>query len=281
VRATLLARVDPQAPELASVHRPMMRIAGLGLWVVAGLSTLFITWALRVDDAVAVLSNGMQQLRWLAPFGAVSLVVAGVGTIAFAGAAAGTRRRATVLALIGAVLHLPLAWLYWLTQVEIDAGYSVAYFDAAFTGPRAVDRAATGLIFNLLLGLIVLLLRPAARSLVRRSAVLRRKAVDRQTLLAMTACLTIGGVGYALLMFNALQGHTSLEAAGSMGTLLVGLGSVLLTIASVGVAYDTLLLMPVVLRRPLSLEDVFVGKAQSSPVSDPEHVAQEDTVGSA
>lgn len=281
VRATLLARVDPKAPELATVHRPVMRVIGLGLWVVAGLGTLLITWALRVDDAAAVLANGMQQLRWLAPFGAVGLVLAGLGTLAFAGATAGTRRRATFLALLGSLLHLPLAWLYWRMQVEIDAGHGVAYFDGAFTGRLAVHRAAIGLSFNLLLGLIVLFLRPAARSLVKRSAVLRRKAVDRQTLLAMTASLTVGGVGHGLLMFNAMQGHTSLEAMGSLGTLLVGLGSVLLTIASVGVAFDTLLLMPVVLRRPLSLEDVFAGKSVPASPSTPQPVSREETVESA
>ena len=111
--------------------------------------------------------------------------------------------------------------------------------------------------FNVLLMLIVLCLRPSARQLVKRSAVLRRKAVDRQTLLMMVASLTIASLGQALLFLSMTPLWVAPQGLESLGTVMVGLGSVLLTMAAIATAFDTCLLVPVILRAPRSLADVF------------------------
>lgn len=258
VRATLLAIVDPLAPELSPVHRPRLRVAALSLWAAAGVFLVVLTWGLRLDDAMTVLSNGSRQLRWLTPIGSAAVIAAGLGTLGFVGATAAATRRLCLTALLASVLHVPLAWLYWQIHVLQDAMFPLPYFDAAYGGERGADRALFALAFNGLLAVIVVLLRPSARLLVKRSAVLRRKAVDRQALLMLIASLTIASVGQLLLFLSMTSLWVAPEGLGSLGTVMVGLGSVLLTMAATAAVYDTCLLMPVVLRRPRSLEDVFM-----------------------
>jgi len=255
--ATLLARVDPKAPELLPVRLPRLRVAALSLWVAAGMFLVIFTWGLRLDDAMTVLSQGSRQLRWLAPLGSAGLACAGLGTLAFVGSTARSSRKVSLLALGGAVLHAPLAWLYWMIQVRQDAVFPVAYFDAAFGGERGAQRALLAIAFNVLFVVVVLMIRPSARILVKRSAVLRKRAVDRQTMLMMIASLTIATAGQLLLFLSMTSWWNAPEGLGSLGTVMVGLGSVLLTMAAIATAVDTCLLMPVVLRGPRSLADVF------------------------
>ncbi len=257
LRATLLALVDPKAPELAPVRAPRLRVAALVLWVLMGSFLVVLTWGLRLDDAMTVLSNGSRQLRWLTPLGMVAVLLAGVGTLAFVGATGAVTRRQSAMALAAALLHVPLAMVYWQIHGQIDAVFPLPYFDAAFGGERGAERALLCVVFNLLLALIVVLVRPAARVLVKRSAVLRRKAVDRQALLMMIASLTVVMVGQVMLYLSMAMWWNAPDGLESLGTVMVGLGSVLLTMAVTAAVYDTILLLPVVLRRPRSLQDVF------------------------
>ncbi len=264
VRATLLARVDPKATELRRITRPRLVAAGLVCWSVGGLVALLVTWVMRLQDAVAAFGGGGFGRPFDAvPLGLAALVLSGLGALALVRPHAGIPARKTWSAILAVALYVPLAYLYWLVLARLDQG-TVPYFATPTTPhPEEMVRTMARLATALVLGLIILGMRPMARVLVARSAVLRRRAVDRQTLYASLASLGITMLGdLASLIEHALHGPV-LDAFSDIDVFLIGLGSVLLTVAVFGVVADSIRLVPVVMHRPLGLADILTEPARS------------------
>src|SRR5690606_12139500 len=85
---------------------------------------------------------------------------------------------------------------------------------------------------------ILLALRPNARQLVARSLVLRTGRVDRQTIYATAAAVGVAMVGDCLRMIASQLPVADRPFIGGVGTILVLVGSMLVTLALVGAAVD-------------------------------------------
>lgn len=275
VRATLLARVDPHASELRPIPRPRVVALGLALWSGGGLAAVLATWAMRLQDALAAFTAA-PPARPLdsAPFGLFAITVSGVGAALLIRPHAGIPPRKSWAAAGACLLYAPLAALYWLIHRSIDGSGLVPFFDTGVVAtPQEELRTILRLATAVLIGLIILGMRPVARVLVARSAVLRRRAVDRQTLYASLAALGVAALGDVASLAERLLHGPMLDALGDTDVFFVGLGSVLLTVAMVGVFVDSLRLMPVVLHRPLGITDVLrePERPSSAPSAEAAH----------
>jgi hypothetical protein len=103
-------------------------------------------------------------------------------------------------------------------------------------------------------------LRPNARLLAARSLLMRMGRVDRQPLRAMAAAIGIAAAGDLIHLLNSRPDWALSRATQSAGNLLIAVGSMLLTVGLVGVLLDTLRLVPVLVRPPLSIGKV-MGRA--------------------
>jgi hypothetical protein len=104
--------------------------------------------------------------------------------------------------------------------------------------------------------IIVLGLRPNLRLLTARSLVLRMGRVDRQTMIGLAAAILVLASGDLLHIFAARLPLGAGNAAFIMGILLIAVGSMLLTVGIVGVLVDCTRIVPVVLRPPISRQQV-------------------------
>jgi hypothetical protein len=254
VRATILARVDPYAGVLQPIAFPRMIAAGLLLWVVGGMLAAVLTWSLRIADAVEVLTNTGVSTGRLIQGGVLAIAVSAVG----AGASLivphrGVPRRQIVLAFGAVLAYIPLMFIYWELHAVYDPPRVRPYLERFSPD---TTRAMLRLASAAMLLIIVLGLRPNLRLLTARSLVLRMGRVDRQTMIGLAAAILVLASGDLLHIFAARLPLGAGNAAFIMGILLIAVGSMLLTVGIVGVLVDCTRIVPVVLRPPISRQQV-------------------------
>ena len=267
VRGTLLALVDPKAPELEPVRHPRAAAFGLVMWSTGALFAAVMVWFMRLGDLFAVSFATGARLPWLPMLAVLGVVVCGVGAVLALVKPFQTTPDKDKLAAIGAALAFgPLALIMWKIHNQVDPMMAVVYFDEA-PGPT---RIALRLAASVLIAVIIIGLRPNALSLADRSMVFRTKRVDRQSMYALIAALGVASAGDVLMLFasdSIPKGVADLTAFSA--TAFIGIGSLLLTIGLYGMVVDTIRLYPVVRRQPLGLADVLadedeLGLARSS-----------------
>jgi len=260
VRATILARIDPRATEIQPIPRPRLVAAGVMCWALGALAAACLTWMIQVAHVAELMRGAAWNVSWCRWASVLALLVSGLGALTLARPHPGITARNVVLALIAAAAYAPLAWLHWQVVGVLDAIAPPPYFARGGTVEElAFDRLYLRLAMSGVMAVMVLCLRPNLRLLVARSLVLRTGRVDRQTMYAVLASVAVVALGDAMgLLAEVLRGPLR-DVTAISSLFLVAVGSMLLTIGLAGLLIDSWRLLPVLLRRPLALGDVFGG----------------------
>lgn len=235
VRATILSIVDPLASELRPIPHRRVVAGGLVLWAVCALLAALLCWlphALELAGRLGI--AGPTPIR-ASTLVFVLILLAGVGAIGLARPHAGVPIRTTALCLLGALLHIPLAWT--IAEILSLAESSRAWSFVHGWRPSRSD-AVLGTTSAALLAATLLLLRPAIRLLVARSLVMRTGRVDRQTLYAMAACAALLAAGHALGYWSSVLPGVGSVIGRTLALTLLVFGSLLLTIGFAGSVAD-------------------------------------------
>jgi len=266
IRVTLLAVVDPKAKELQPIAFPLATATGLVTWAAAGVTAVLGIWVLRGGDISGIFAlpawNPAWIETWLPRMITVCVALSGVGAIAFVRPHRRIPRQQVYAAAAGVLCYVPLTLITWRLHGVLDAAQPSPYFG---TGVESVtiERSILRLMAGALIAAIALSLRPNGRLLVARSMLMRTGRVDRQTLLALAASAGVAAIGDALQLVSTYLPEGANELARLCGSLVIGLGSLLLTIGLVNLLIDVLRIRPVVVAAPLSLEAA-LGENQGS-----------------
>jgi len=261
VRATILAKIDPQAEELAPLLTPRLTAYGLAGGVLAGAVATFAFWALRAVDALSRFTpldapaGFVYAMRWLA---LVSLIAAGAGAMALIRPWRKTGGGQIALALLALPCFAVMLWAAHRVVFLIDATHAAPYFAADVSFARTSTRLVfTGAVIGALL-----CVRPAARRLARRSMAMRAGRLNRQTVFAMCGALLVASLGdcFRLATLSTPSGFD--DALDIAGTLLIFAGSTLFTVGAVLSAADAVRVARVLLRPAPSLRQVVAGAAR-------------------
>jgi hypothetical protein len=266
VRATILAKIDPQAEELAPLLTPRLTAYGLAGGVIAGCVATVLMWLIRSGDAfehflhmeAPTIITG-PPIRWAMLF-----------TIAFAGlctlAVVRPVRTTTPGQIIASLLAIPFLsvtiWAMHRILFVIDASRSAPYFVAQ----PAVDRIGMHLLVTASVILALLFVRPSARRLARRSMAMRAGRLNRQTVLAMCGALLLTAVGDGMRLGTMSASAGFDDALDIAGSLLIVVGSLLFTLGVFLSAVDAVRVARVLLRPAPTLRDI-VGGRSTQPVS--------------
>lgn len=244
IRATVLARVDPRASELAPVRHPRLVAWGLLAWTWGACVAAVCAWALRLAAYFAPDSPIQYHLDPLLYLVFLGVVVSGIGATALISPQERLSVRHRLCAIGGVACYIPVFWALW----ALHTGESGA-MDLAGRGAY-VERVMLGLgLIGIAMGL-----RPNGRALTARSFLMRQGMVDRQTLAGLAGAVALAMLGDAM---NALIFES--EAWRFIGRLLVLCGSVLVSLGLVGMLVDAWRIRGVVLQPPLSLGQLLAG----------------------
>lgn len=257
IRVTLLAVVDPWAKELQPIRFPFLTAAGLILWAASAVVAALGIWLLRGGDISGVFGfspwSTLWAQTWVPRVVAGSVAISGVGAIAFVRPHARIPVWQIAAAGLGVLCYIPLVWLTWRLHAVLDSAHPSPYFGSG-GGVVSVERSVLRILAGLLIIAIALCVRPTGRLLVARSMLMRSGRVDRQTLLALAASAGVAMIGDLLHLVSLHLPEGSNELARLSGSLVIGLGSLLLTIGFVNLFIDSLRIRSVVVAPPLSLE---------------------------
>lgn len=253
ISTTVLARVDPHASELRPIALPKLTGVGIVVWSVSGLLCALVTWWLRLAPPLGVGRSFQPELAKLATG---LILLSGVASLAHVRPHDEIPPRRILGATVGVLLYLPLAWIYWRISGVLDPSMPPGVLPGSVLSEQ---RTVLSLLSSAIIALIVLLQRPNARDLAVRSLVMRRGAVDRQTLVALAAAVSVMILGNLVHLCAGLVPFDVGEIVRTVGTIVIGVGAILTTIGLLNVVIDTLRLFPVVTQPPLAIEDV-VGK---------------------
>ncbi|MBX3389768.1 MAG: hypothetical protein KF691_09980 [Phycisphaeraceae bacterium] len=259
IRGTILAKVDPHATELQPIYFPRLTSIGLLAWPLCGLFAALCIWCVRASELA-----GRPAPGWVSDAAVIATLLSGLGAIALIKPHAQIAADGIARAVVGVLLYLPLALAYHIVLTRIDAVSPTPFLAL---GQLSVERSAVRLICDLLLMIIIACLRPNARLFVHRSMLLRSGKVDRQTMLAMVGALGVVAIGDSIhLVGTQLSGGLE-QIAQVLGTVLIAVGSMFLTVGIAGVVVDITRIIPAVLSPPISLESVTDGQFSGSILS--------------
>jgi len=257
VRATLLAKIDPHASEIQPLVHPYLSAVGMQVWAFAALLAALATWLLRGADLAYVFGLNRPAGGWpgdVVPRAVpILILISGVGACALIRPHGRIRVRFILAAAASCAAYLAVALIAWRIHVQLDAWSTSVLFGA---GPKPIERSLLRIASDVLIAAIALGLRPNARLLVGRSMLLRSGNVDRQTLAALAGASLVSLLGDLIHVAASMMDPPRAELVRLTGTMLIGLGSTLLTIGLIGVAWDCVRLWPATVAPPLSLEDV-------------------------
>ncbi len=266
VRATILARIDPRATEIQPIPRPRLVAVGVMCWSVGALAAACFTWLIQISHVAELMRGATWNVSWCPGAGVLAILVSGLGALTLARPHTGIPARNIVLALIAGGAYVPLAWLHWQIVGVLDSVAPPPYFArGGIVEDLVADRLYLRLAMSGVMAVMVLCLRPNLRLLVARSLVLRTGRVDRQTMYAVLASVAVVALGDVMgLLAGVLRGPLG-DVTAISSLFLVAVGSMLLTIGLAGLVIDSWRLLPVLLRRPLALGDVFGGDEPETP----------------
>lgn len=246
VRATLLARVDPQADELQPLFFPRATAWGMVQWTSAALIATIVAWLLKAEDLGVPMRLPSGLLYFVPGLALVSGVGAAVmvrphrlrtpGVLARPGLA-GTRA-GSVLALVGVACHVPLA---------------VALYHAYVAGSAPAEASLARLMAIGWMIIILSCLRPNARLLAARSFLMRTGQIDRQQMASLIALLLVQALGESLRLLAIRGNWVHQELLTLLAEILVMAGASLFTLGLISMWIDTLRLRRVLSEPPLSL----------------------------
>ena len=234
VRATILYQVDPMADAFQPIRHPRVLAWGLVLWSASALVSALAVWGLRSADLIATQTFSSPHVPWLASLALWGVLLSWVGSLTMIRPLPSMNRWHSIGALLASLAYLPLIWAMGRMLLEIDPTRPPPYFSVE---PGA-DRVGLRLVASGSMIASILLIRPVARDLVKRSLVLRTGRVDRQTLLVMAVVLGVSMLGDLLRLAAADAQWIDPVPWATIGTLLVVLSSGLFTLGLLGATVD-------------------------------------------
>lgn len=253
VRATLLAVVDPRAKELQPLWFPRATAVGLVVWTHGAVASGLFVMVARLHAVGIVRYESRDAGEWAALCAGASAVGALSLVAPHRGLSVGQR----MVALGGVGMLAGAAYLMWRVLVLLDPQATIG----AFADRPPMERVAWKLCADVAIACALLLLRPNARLLAARSLLMRTGMVNRQTLASLAAVAGVCVAGDLLMLgASALWGMRAWEGVTSVlgltGQIFALVGGALLFLGLIGAAVDAWRLLPVVLERPLQLEDL-------------------------
>lgn len=258
VRAAILYQVDPRAEEFAPVRAPAITGLALILWPLGALIVMFAGWAMRLTDLAGTQMNLRVGIGWGGALVAAGVVVSAIGALGLVDPTRATRKWGVIAAALGVLCYAPI--YFALDRIlRIDATL-IPYIESGAVRERSVAR----LVVDIALIGVLLGLRPNARELVRRSLAMRTGRVDRQTLLAMVGAVFVAMAGDILHLLATGPGAPMEEVFVVVGTLLIAVASVFLTIGAISAMIDGVRIRRAVIHPPMSIEEL-LGTDPSRP----------------
>lgn len=256
IRATVLSVVDPYAGELQAIYRPRLLAGGVLAWSGGMLGAALCVWGLRAAGLVYGLTGQVIDVSVLG-FLAVALIgLSAIGACALVRPHAGLPRRASFGAAVGVAALAGLAAMTWWILVGRDLRAPAPYFEFV---TAAWDREVLRLLAGVMMLAAVRGLATNWNMLQARSVLMRTGRMDKQTAPAFYAAilLAMGGDVVRMVVRRSLGvGASESSIPQLMGTVLVAAGSMFLTVGLVSLLIDCLRLRPVILDRPLSLDQL-------------------------
>lgn len=268
VRATILAVVDPLASELRPARAPRLTSLGLVVWSGAGLLAALTGWRVALQRLMGIWTEQpstqppWQGWGWVM---AALLAASGVGALLYVVPSSrseeGRQGRWMLAAgLAGVALYGPLAWLSMRlhdASIRADLGFSGGAELSELWSPSPERTVLRASLCGVLI-VILALLRPTARALVKRSLVMRTGRVDRQTMLAMMAALGLVMVGDLIGLLGASR-VAGADAFFLLAVVAMLAGGLLMTLGLAGAVVDSLRIARAVLAPSPGLRQVFEG----------------------
>ncbi|MEM8834722.1 MAG: hypothetical protein AAGD00_02770 [Planctomycetota bacterium] len=235
VRATILWRVDPEADEFRPMVSPALASLCLIGWSLSSLVAVLASWLPRVSEFLGGFMLHPPGFAWSTPLTIVAGAAGGLCLLGIIYPVRGGSKLKSLGAAVACLAYIPLLWAVARVRFTIDPVAPFVYGIDGSPEPRLHYR----LLIGLCLCVVLLGFRPNARELVKRSLALRTGRVDRQTIYAM-----VGAVGVAMIGDLVRLGGLSLGSAApwwldQVGVMLVGLGSLLLTLGMVSAFVDS------------------------------------------
>lgn len=257
VRATILYTVDPEAEEFRPMLTPRLTAWSIALWPVFGLLAAVAGWWVRIADGVRRMFGFFVDAsiaQWVCVGSAAASGLALVGMLR---PTAKAPWKCTLWALLAMAAYGPLVVLLMMLNTW-DRAHASPYF--AWTPTTATadlsHREWIRLGIGVCLATIFLAIRPNARELVRRSLAMRTGRVDRQTLLALAGAVTVAACGDVLRLLSPHLPDTAAAVLGNLGTVMVAVGSLFMTLGIASLIIDSWRIRSVILLPAPSLHEV-------------------------
>ncbi len=254
VLATVLHVIDPQAEQLQEIPRRRLVAGGMVAWAGFALMAAVLAWGIHGVLVLRSFGLRLDVPVWVGHASAVCVLLSGISALVLARPHANIPLRRTLMVGLSTLLGVALMVIHDRLLVSvIVAGRS------PFLAQSGVDieRHVLRLIAAVLLSGIILLLRPQARLLAARSVVVRSGRVDRQSMLALLAAVAIAAGGDVLALVAGRMSGDLRDAILPIADILIGMGSLLLTIGLGGILLDTLRLAPVILHPAPGVREAF------------------------
>lgn len=249
IRATLLYAVDPQADELQPIPRPRVLAGAVVLWSAGAFLAAVCVWGLRIAD-LGDATRFASHANLIRLGASAFLALSGIGALALIRPHPGVQRRGQAMAVLAAVLYVPLVYLTHVLHSRFDPSHLAPFANLQY--PQE-SRTHLRLAVSVVIFAILLCLRPNARVLAQRSVIMRKGGTNRQILLGLAGAVALTMVGdllhLASLALNEPVGGPIFLA----GNGLIIAGSLLITFGLFSALIDTLRLRRVILDPPLTL----------------------------
>ncbi len=249
VLATVLGVVDPQAEQLQPIARPRLVAAGFVVWAVSAMAAVGLVWIIH-----GLLAAGVSPVRGLAMLSVILVGISGLGALSLVRPHGGIEPRRVAMSALAVGLYLPLVFLHGELLVPISL---LAQSPFQGLGGLSLETHLLRLACIVLIVAITLFLRPTARMLAARSLVVRTGRVDRQSMLSLAGALGVAAIGDLIGVVANLSTEIIHGTLAPISLILIGMGSLLFTIGLGGIVLDVLRLAPVILHRPVGVEQAF------------------------
>jgi hypothetical protein len=268
VRATILAAVDPMADELRPVRRPRLVAVGLVGWIGCWLLGAVVAWSVVLEQLLSSflgLGPGArvpaERLIAYAPLALPALLLgSGLALVLIARPTDETKRWQSALVLIAAALCVPAGLIAGeITGLPIALPHAGTVLD-----PDSQQALVLRLALVAIVAVILLCVRPIARTLVRRSLALRTGRVDRQTIAAMIAALGVIAVGDTVRLGAHFASGPAAQTLAVAGLAITLLGSLFFTVGLLSAMIDAVRIARAIVAPAPSLRELTLPRPESS-----------------
>lgn len=259
VLTTILGVVDPRAGELQPLRMPLLIASGLILWTTSALLAASLTWWLTLANLAAPFHIAIPVAPWAPIASVVAIAVSGAASLVLIRPHQAIALSRSLLTLLASLLYVPLALVHARIHLGVDASTPPILVGA---DTPSLHRVLLRIVAGVLIIAIAILLRPNARLLAARSLTVRIGRVDRQSMNALAAAVAIALVGDLVHLPLVWLGPSIIVLL--LGSAIIGVGSLLLTMGLVGLVLDSIRVAPILISPGPGVEQV-LGRSPPHP----------------